>query len=51
MTPPDYSITLALEHAAWLLQATLPPLAMIVGVPVGATIIMWGLREVKGVLG
>lgn len=41
MTPPDFSLSNALVYAVWLLNAAGPAILVIVGVPIGATLIIW----------
>jgi hypothetical protein len=50
MIPPDFSVTLALESAVWWINAAMPALALLAGAPVGATVLVWLLREVQGVM-
>lgn len=45
MTPIDFSITTALTYGVWWLNGALPVLGVLIGVPVGSTILVWMLRE------
>lgn len=50
MAPPDFSLSLALDYAIWWLNGSLPTLALLAGVPVGATVLIWLLREAQAVM-